>query len=167
MVKHCLSNKNINGITINEYEHVISQFADDTTLMLDGTQLSLQAALNTLEIFGSISGLFMNKDKTRIIWIGRKKMSKDKLITTPELTWGETTFDLLGIKFSVHLEDMIEINYNKYTKQAVNIIRHWSKRFLTPLGKVTVVKTFILSKFIHILLRSPPQPQNRLVILII
>ena len=53
-------NQTINGIKINEKEIKLSQFADDTTLILDGTTSSLQATLNTLEIFGTFSGLRMN-----------------------------------------------------------------------------------------------------------
>ena len=57
-----ISNPDIVGIVIGEKEFKLVQFADDTTLMLDGTLHSLQSALNTLEIFGSLSGLRMNKD---------------------------------------------------------------------------------------------------------
>ena len=52
-----ISNPDIVGIVIGEKEFKLVQFADDTTLMLDGTLHSLQSALNTLEIFGSFSGL--------------------------------------------------------------------------------------------------------------
>ena len=45
------------GIYVNGIEHKITQFADDTTLILDGSKDSLIAVLNVLEIFGSISGL--------------------------------------------------------------------------------------------------------------
>ena len=73
------SNKHIQGITIENIEYKMTQFADDTTLILDGTQHSLQSELNTLEIYGSMSGLKMNKEKTKVIWVGRKRYSKDKL----------------------------------------------------------------------------------------
>ena len=56
----------------------MTQFADDTTVFLDGTKDSLVAALNTLEIFGSLSGLKINMDKTKIVWLGKKKHSTDK-----------------------------------------------------------------------------------------
>ena len=32
------NNKNIKGITINEDEYKLSQFADDTSLLLDGSE---------------------------------------------------------------------------------------------------------------------------------
>ena len=35
------NNKNIKGIHINSKEYIISQFADDTTLFLDGSDKSL------------------------------------------------------------------------------------------------------------------------------
>ena len=49
------------GITVSQKEIKITQFADDTTIILDGTEDSLQATLNVLDIFGSISGLKINR----------------------------------------------------------------------------------------------------------
>ena len=53
------------GIYVNGIEHKITQFADDTTLILDGTKDSLIAAINVLEVFGSISGLQINTEKNQ------------------------------------------------------------------------------------------------------
>ena len=78
------NNKSIKGIIMGEVEHKLTQFADDITLLLDGAGASLWAALNVLEIFGSLSGLKMNSEKTKVIWIGRKKHSKDKIQTPME-----------------------------------------------------------------------------------
>ena len=64
-------NKAITGITIKNRDFKLTQFADDTTLFLNGSTISLQAAINTLEIFGNFCGLKMNKEKTKMIWIGR------------------------------------------------------------------------------------------------
>ena len=50
-------NKKITGITINENEFKISQYADDTIQILDGSETSLVTALETVETFGKISGL--------------------------------------------------------------------------------------------------------------
>ena len=92
-------NPNIIGTKVENMEFKLTQFADDTTLILDGSQHSLQSALNTLKIYGNISGLKMNKEKTKVIWIGRKKFSKDKLNVSVDLEWGCTDFTLLGIEF--------------------------------------------------------------------
>ena len=152
-------NKNIKGIFIGGSELKLTQFADDTTLILDGSKNSLQAALNTLEVFGSMSGLKMNTSKTKVIWIGRKKYSKDKLKVTTVLEWGEEEFVLLGLNFSVDLSKMVDLNYNKALSKTKKIILAWKKRFLTPMGKVTIIKTFILSKFNHLFM-SLPSPND-------
>ena len=96
-------NNKIKGIIIGR-EIKLCQFADDTTLILDGSKESLDSALNTIEIFGSISGLKMNTTKTKV-WIGRKKYCREKINTSFNLEWGSTTFDLLGITFSVNLNE--------------------------------------------------------------
>ena len=71
-------NEDISGLKVNTEEFKLIQFADDTTFILDGSSTSLQAALNTLEIYGSMSGLKMNKEKAKMIWIGRKRFTKEK-----------------------------------------------------------------------------------------
>ena len=63
-------NKEIKGISINGKEYKLSQYADDTQLILDGTEKSLNAALNLLKQFYIMSGLKINVDKTRALWIG-------------------------------------------------------------------------------------------------
>ena len=74
----------------------ITQFADDTTLILDGSERALLSALNTIEIFGTVSGLKMNKSKRKLIWIGREKISKEKINTNHKLEWGVTKFTFFG-----------------------------------------------------------------------
>lgn len=64
----------IKGIVVNGKEHKISQYADDTTLLLDGSPKSLFAALDTVDFFSTFSGLKINSSKTKIVWIGSKKI---------------------------------------------------------------------------------------------
>ena len=104
--------KKIKGIKLGNIEYKLTQFADDTTLLKEGSQDSLQTALNILEIFDSMSGLKMNTLKTKLIWIGRKKHCKNKLCVNSMLEWGITEFVLLGITFDVELENMVTKNFN-------------------------------------------------------
>ena len=71
-----LYNNNIKGIHINNCSHKISQFAEDTTIFLDGSKDSLLAALNTLEIYGCLSGLVVNMDRTKLVWVRRKNIPR-------------------------------------------------------------------------------------------
>jgi len=55
--------KDIKGIFVNQNEIQISQHADDTTLILDGSKESLTLSLQVLERFRTVSGLKLNNKK--------------------------------------------------------------------------------------------------------
>ena len=72
-------NETIKGIWVSENEIKVSQYADDTTLILDGSKESLICALQVLENFSLVSGLRLNNRKTEALWIGTYKDRDDKL----------------------------------------------------------------------------------------
>ena len=80
-------NKDIKGITVRGNEIKISQYADDTTLILDGSKKSFTSALFDQELFGEISGLRLNCKKTEILWIGACAGRQDKLCPEKDLKW--------------------------------------------------------------------------------
>ena len=85
-------------MSVNKNEQIdLSQFADDTTVILDGSEHSLSSALETISIFGKHSGLKINIDKTQVVWIGSKKFSNEKLCCNYNLKWGVTSFSMLGL----------------------------------------------------------------------
>ena len=49
----------------------ITQLADDTTLFLNNEE-DITKSLNILEEFGTLSGLKINKDKTKGMWLGKR-----------------------------------------------------------------------------------------------
>ena len=106
-----------------------------------------------------MSGLKVNTDKTKIIWIGKKRYSKDKVEGVADLAWGTTEFNLLGIEFSVDLEKIIELNYNLAYTKTIKTLTRWKHRYLTPIGKITVLKTLIIPKFNHLFI-SIPNPRK-------
>ena len=63
-------NKKINGIIIEYTKFKISQYADDTTIFLNGSRESFFATLEVLESFGQLSGLRVNyeKNKSDVDW---------------------------------------------------------------------------------------------------
>ena len=75
--------KSIKGIMISQNKFKISQYADDTTLFLDGSKESLLSALQVLENFRKMSGLRLNNKKTEALWIGVYKGSD--VILCPEV----------------------------------------------------------------------------------
>ena len=63
----------IKGIKINIIDFKLSQYADDTTLILDGSEESFLESVILIETFRSISSLRLNIKKTEALWIGSKK----------------------------------------------------------------------------------------------
>ena len=155
-------NDYIKGIKIGELELKLSQYADDTTILLDGSEQSLEAALQTLSIFAKISGLKVNNSKTKAVWIGSKKFSGETFNHRFKLDWNQNNFEILGIIFSCNLDTMIQLNYVKKLKQIDRDLKQWSKRILTPFGRITVLKTLIISK-LNDLFISLPNPSDDLI----
>jgi hypothetical protein len=48
--------------------------------------------------------------QTQVIWIGSKKYSNDTLGQHRNLSWGKTSFKLLGFNFDVDLDKIVNIN---------------------------------------------------------
>ena len=53
----------VKGITVGSTECKLGQYADDTTLILDGTQELLECSFAILDKFGKVSGLRVNCEK--------------------------------------------------------------------------------------------------------
>lgn len=153
-------NKDMKGIKIGETEYRLSQFADDTTIILDGTERSFVEAMNILRLFANISGLKVNSSKTRAVWIGSRKFCGETFNHRYKLDWNQTDFTILGIKFSFNLDKMIKLNFKEKIKQTEHELKQWSKRLLTPFGRITILKTLIISKFNHLFISLPNPPEE-------
>ena len=103
-------NKEIKGISINGKEYKLSQYADDTQLILDGKEKSLKAALNLLKQFYIMSGLKINVDKTRALWIGSSCGSLETLCEEFALDWSQDPLKILGVTFSPLVFNIWDLN---------------------------------------------------------
>ena len=148
-------NKAIKGIQIKNRENLLSQFADDTTLCLDGTEKSFAEAVAVLVKFGQISGLHINFDKSQVIWIGSRRNCNLKYMRDKNFVWDPGTFKILGFIFSTNLDDIVKINFDNKLLEIKKILSYWSKRHITPFGKITVIKSLVFSKIIHLLINLP------------
>ena len=70
-------NKNIGGINVT----------DDISLILDGSEKSLNEALLELDWYAKLPGLNINFTKKQVVWIGSKKYSNDTLGQHRNLSW--------------------------------------------------------------------------------
>jgi hypothetical protein len=106
-------NKKIKGIKVGNIIHLISQFADDTSLFLDGSKTSLEATLEDLKDFKDMSGLTVNYSKSQVVWIGSKRYSVERLVDDKELVWGNNKFQVHGVEFDVNLDEILKMNFDK------------------------------------------------------
>ena len=60
-------NQYIQGININNKVLKLSQYADDTQIYLDGSEMSFRVTLNILNKFCNLSGLKINAETTGAI----------------------------------------------------------------------------------------------------
>ena len=90
----------------------------------------------------------------------RKKYSSDTIKTKWKLIWGHEKFELLGITFRVDLNKIIELNFISKLNEIENTIKRWNRRILTPIGKITVIKSLLISKLNHMFLALPNPPEN-------
>ena len=153
-------NRHVKGITIKNTEFLISQYADDTSVTLDPTEENLRNTLIILKFYARASGLCINFEKTRLIWFGSLKGNTATLCPNHPLSWDQGPFTFLGVKFTTNLDDMINLNYKDKISEIKNLLTQWSKRNLTPMGKIVVIKSLAMAKINHLLLSLPNPPTN-------
>ena len=152
------NNIDITGMTINETEEKLAQFADDTQILLNGTQQSLNESIYMLELFETISGMKINFDKSEIAKLGSSKNEEYRLQRDVKFT--ENSLKILGVQMPINgsLNTIISLNYNPLVTKIKLKLKQWSKRSLTLYGKATIIKTLILPQLIYQLSNLPSPP---------
>ena len=153
-------NENIHGINILDEEILLSQFADDTTFFLDGTRESFCSCMCVLQQFASMSGLNINVDKTKAVWIGSRRNSKLRFMPEINLDWNPVTFTVLGVVFSTDVLEIVTINFENKLNEMKKVLNAWSRRNLTPFGRITVIKSLVISKITHLLMNLPDPEES-------
>ena len=153
MAKAIWKNADIKGFLFKNTEIKLSQHADNTTLILDGSGKSLSEALRILESFKKVSGLRLNSKKTEAHWIGSCAGKNEKLHPEKDFNWQNTQVKALRVWLSTNLEITIRLNFvKKNRKKKANCLGCWTVQRLSLIGKVTVLKRLLSSQVILLLL---------------
>ena len=72
------NDRKLQGIKINNKVFKLSQYADDTQIFLDGSENSLHELMLILRKFYNLSGLKVNEDKIKALWVGAMCKSEKK-----------------------------------------------------------------------------------------
>ena len=140
----------IRGISLVGEETKISLFADDSVCFIDGSNISFSQLFETLSNFGQYSGCKLNFSKTEAIWIGAKKGCLDFPFTSQGVSWQKSEFNCLGVKFSLNVHRMFDLNFNSKLNRIEQTLNCWRMRNLSLIGKVCVVKTLVLPQLIFL-----------------
>ena len=153
-IKH---DDHLRGITIKNNEHKCSQYADDTSIFLFASEENLRRCLQILHNFYIMSGLKININKTKVIRIGPIRETDRRYCRENDLEW-VSEFTALGIQYNVlDLFKITELNIESKIESMKKLFQIWSCRNITPIGRICIAKSLIISKIIHIL-QSLPTP---------
>ena len=139
-------NRDITSISLFGTEYKLVQYADDTTIILDGSEKPLKSAVSLVNQFSKFSGLKQNYNKTCCIKIGSIRSAELNFVNRYDIQWSQDPFTFLGITFTDNLADMIDLNYTDKINSIRKMISAWSKRNLSTIGRITVVKNIVIAK---------------------
>lgn len=152
------NDNNIKGIEVMNTTIKTNSFADDTNLFVLDVS-SLINAVKLLDKFKIYSGLGVNLDKSGVLPLGSFCANPPDISNT-NLKYSQGTIRYLGIFFTPDLKNIFELNFVPKFQKLKDILRVWSSRDLTPLGKITIVKSLGLSQLIFLLSVLPDPPQE-------
>ena len=146
--------QDINGIKIDKSCQLdletfikILLYADDVTLLLKDRN-ELELALKILDDYKQVSGLQINKQKTEVMWLGS---NIGNAFDGLGLKW-VNEIKILGIYFSNdRCASELDKNWKGRIMKMKGLIKTWEKRNLSLLGKICIIKSFLLSQFIYVM----------------
>ena len=108
----------------------------------------MSESISLFNDFTPISGLRLNLEKTEIIPIGFNLPKNIKLPNElNKLKYNKGPFKTLGIWFSFDPQKCKLLNFEEKIKKIEQLVNIWSTRNLSLKGKVTILKSLIVSQF--------------------
>lgn len=141
-----LRNNSIRGITINDNEFKLFQYADDTTAILKD-EPSAREFLSEIKHFGHVSGLNINTSKTKAINLGINPIFK----LPDNIKWCNKPLRVLGIYVGWNLIEANEVTFKEKITNIKKLLNSWKARKLTLNGKVLIIKSLAISQIIYLL----------------
>ena len=123
----------------------IALYADDVTLFL-ADENDLRNVLFIFSLFKNVSGLELNILKCEAMWLGSNKNRQDSYFN---FKW-KNKIKILGVYFSNNESaSNIKENLTDRVAKIKRLISAWEKRDLSIMGKIIIVKTFLLSQLVY------------------
>lgn len=154
------NSKNIKGFKIDNFEVLLSLYADDVSIFLEHDPTNLENVIKILTEFYHVSGLRIQLEKTQCITIGKLPRGDPTICGHLGLRWDQK-FKLLGVEFDGLLNN-IESNFELKLFEIRSVVSSWQYRFLTPIGRACVAKSLLLSKLSHLAFVIPSLSKTKL-----
>ena len=110
-------------------------------------------SLKPQQSFCQLSGLRVNYEKTKAMWIGTNRHNHKIEVKDKDIEWPDQ-IKALGVWFTLDAERSRLLNYKERSEKVSKLINDWSHRRLTLIGKM---KSLLASQLIYIL---SPLPTN-------
>ena len=110
----------VKGFQYKNAESKLSQYADDTQIIIDGSENSIKTSINILNEFSKISGLKVNLNKSELIPLGHSKVEIYTHNFSPGIEIITDKFKLLCIIIPTNGKQKNPIEENNYNKRKKN-----------------------------------------------
>jgi len=98
------------------------------------------------------TGLTQRKETYKLKLYGSAQvLEMIKFVSGKELKWPKDKVKSLGLWISTDPELSASLNYNEKLEKVKEILRCWKYRRLTLLGKITVIKSLVVSQLVYLL----------------
>ena len=138
------NNDQIKGIEVGGSEIKLVTFADDMTSFVRD-KFSHRTLFDTIDLFSTYSGLKVNHDKTEILLLGNMEVNSSELGVN-EIS---KAIKILGVHFTFNHALFYKLNFESIEKSLRGLLKGWSWRGLTLLGKIQVIKSFAIPKILY------------------
>ena len=132
----------LDPISIRNYLASSTAFADElTSFVSDIPSFKIQR-------FGTCSGLKLNDDKTEALWLGDNAINGQ--LPNIDVDKVNKPMKILGIYFTYDWHKKQELIYDAILTSLRKTLNSWQWRNLSLYGKIQIVKTFAIPKFMFL-----------------
>jgi hypothetical protein len=160
LLRNISKNSTITAIKSRSIDYTwpkIIGYADDVTIITENTNNSVRQIFQEYERLTKASGLKLNADKTEKFNITSQNVNG--ALATNNVTYCHTRYliqaqediKINGITFNQNDSEMKITNFETMKAKMDKHFTSWSKRGLSLLGKIQIVKTFGLSQYLYTL----------------
>jgi hypothetical protein len=168
VIRNIENNRNITAVRCNRLNYVWPKalaYADDMSIIMNNSDFNVQEVFSEYWKLTRASGLYLNADKTEKFNVHNEHVHS---IIRHRVTYGNDYYDIVnqdlikinGVYFSNDTNAMSNANANNMITKMNNHFAQWSRRSLSLLGKIQIMKTFGLSQFLYALAVVDLEPQH-------